>query len=140
MIDAGLSDDDLVIDVGAGWTEFDCFLRELGWRGRYFPVDGSLDGTDLEHWSPPRQAEFIVAIEVLEHLINPWTMLNRLFQNCTKLAAITTPNPATTDVLRMDPTHKTPIREHQLRGMCFDVEVRSFYGQPDDSLLAWRKR
>lgn len=139
MIDAGLCDGDMVIDVGAGWTEFDVYLRDLGWRGRYFPVDGSLDGTDLEVWFPPREAEFIVAIELLEHLQWPGRLAQAMTDKATKLVAITTPNPETTDVLGMDATHQTEIWPFMMEAWGFKHEVRSFYGQRDDSLLAWRE-
>lgn len=138
MIDAGLCDDDMVIDIGAGWTEFDVYLRELGWRGRYFPVDGGLDGTDLEKWHPPREAEFMVAIELIEHLENPRRMLQEMEQYATKLCAITTPNPKTTDVLGMDPTHKSFVYDTEMRIWKWETEIRSFYGQDGDSILSWR--
>src|ERR1700751_3778570 len=69
MVSKNLNDGDTVYDIGAGWTEFDYTLRhDYNWKGRYIPVDAGIDGTDLEHWIPPRQAEFAVALEVIEHL------------------------------------------------------------------------
>ena len=41
-----LDDSHTVVDVGAGWTELDFFLRaEANWRGRYIPVDGGIATT-----------------------------------------------------------------------------------------------
>lgn len=140
LIEAGLNNDDLIIDVGAGWTEFDyCLRAEYGWRGRYLPVDGQFDGTDLNLWTPPREASFIVAIELLEHLFNPMRMMLAMRAHASKLIVATTPNPATTDVLGMDPTHVTPLPEKFFKVMGWQTRVESFYGQVDDSILAWRK-
>lgn len=140
LIAAGLTNEDTVVDVGAGWTEFDYCLRVEGdSRCRYVPVDGCIDGTDLQLWAPPREAEFFVCLEILEHINSPHILVGDMQQRCSKAIVVSTPNPETTDVLGMDPTHKTPISTDDLRGWGFDVEARSFYGQPDDSLFAvWR--
>ena len=49
----GLRDTDTVADLGAGWTEFGHRLSERGFRGRYIPYDGAIDGKDLTYWQPP---------------------------------------------------------------------------------------
>jgi hypothetical protein len=132
----GLADHHTVIDVGAGWTELDVCLRvDGGWRGRYIPVDGCVDGTDLEVWTPWRDADFFVALELLEHLEDPERLARELQRATTSALIVSTPNPATTDVLGMDSTHVTPIRAEELAGWGFDVRERSFYGQPADSLF-----
>src|ERR1041385_2475220 len=64
----GLNDSHTIIDIGAGDGEFGKYLRNCGFKGKYIPVDGMLDGTDLNYWTPSQQAEFFVAIEVIEHL------------------------------------------------------------------------
>lgn len=147
LYDAGLTDEHTVVDVGAGWTEFDHRLRAShptipngyhdGWRGRYIPVDACIDGTDLDRWNPPREAEFFVALEVVEHLIQPWRLLCALKRHATKGVVISTPNPETTNVLGMDSTHRTAVPAYSLEAFGFHVETRSFYGKPDDSLFAW---
>lgn len=143
----GLDNDDIIVDLGAGWCEFDHRLRtHWDWRGRYVPIDGSIDGTDLETWFPERrhQAAFYTAIEVLEHMEDPLRLLAAMERAATKGVVLTTPNPRTTDVLGMDPTHKTPISSDTLCkwgyarvGNCGWQEA-SFYGQPADSLIAWK--
>lgn len=141
MLNMGLDDNSLVVDVGAGWTELDAFLRtEFGWRGRYWPVDGMFDGTDLNHWVPPRPADFFVALEVLEHLHYPQRLLGQLRFYATKGVIVSVPNPRTTDVLGMDPTHVSVITEQQLRQNGFRVDERSFYGSPNDSLFGVYRR
>lgn len=132
----GLSHESTVVDVGAGWTEFDYTLRaEGGYRCRYWPVDGCFDGTNLEHWWPPRDADFFVALEIIEHLKDPEDFLRALCARAQKGVIVSTPNPATTDVLGMDATHITPVWEHELIRMDFNVRAESFYGQPIDSLF-----
>jgi hypothetical protein len=132
----GLDDGSTVVDVGAGWTELDACLRvDGGWRGRYIPVDGCIDGTDLEQWEPPREAEFFVALELLEHLDRPVRLVQAMQQHARRGIVVSTPNPYTTDVLGMDPTHRTPIFPATLEELGFMVGAMSFYGQPSDSLL-----
>lgn len=146
MIANGLDDSMTVVDVGAGMTEFDYCLRvEYGWRGRYIPVDGGIDGTDLNCWSPPRDAHFFVALELIEHL-NEWpSLLMRMQDRATVGIALSTPNPFTTDVLGMDPTHVTAVYPAELRRFGFKVSEEMFYGGVFsdgelDSLFAhWRK-
>ncbi|MGH8886948.1 MAG: hypothetical protein ACRDYX_17625 [Egibacteraceae bacterium] len=42
----GLTNTDALVDVAAGRTELDyCLRQELGWRGRYIPIDSGIDGT-----------------------------------------------------------------------------------------------
>lgn len=140
---AGLHDCHTLMDVGAGWTEFDYALRTYAnSRCRYIPVDGGIDGTNLETWIPPRQADWFVALEIIEHLENPWRLLDELEESCIRGGGIviSTPNPDTTDVLGMDRTHKTPIKAQELAMRGYDVFHTSFYGKEEDSLFAtWRK-
>lgn len=146
MVSQGLDDSMTVVDVGAGMTEFDfCLRAEYGWRGRYIPVDGGIDGTDLNTWVPPRDAHFFVAMELVEHL-NEWrTLLSRMQARATKGVVLSTPNPFTTDVLGMDPTHVTEVYPVELEGMGYTVTEETFYGgvfsggKPDSLLATWRK-
>lgn len=134
-------DDWTVVDVGAGWTELDYYLRRVrGWRGRYIPVDACIDGVDLNMWAPPREAEWFVALEVLEHLSCPYKLIWRMQVQAIKGVVVSTPNPDTTDVLGMDSTHKCSIPRTALEQLGFTVEERSFYGKPRDSLFGvWRR-
>lgn len=132
-----LGDDDLIVDVGAGWCEFDHYLRtSLGWRGRYLPVDGSIDGTDLEDWQPEFNAAFFVALEVLEHLERPYELAFQMQRLCTKGVVLTTPNPATVDVLAMDKTHRTPISLQDFQAWGYHAHIDSLFGKPADSIIA----
>lgn len=136
MLRMGLSDTDTVYDVGAGMTEFDYCLRTEGdFRGRYIPIDGGIDGINLEEWKPPRVADFFVALELLEHLENPSELVYQMKIRCNKAIIISTPNPMTTDVLGMDRTHKTPITTAWLDYWGFSWRVASFYGKEADSLF-----
>jgi hypothetical protein len=129
MLDNGLTDDMTVIDVGAGWTEFDYTLRvEFNWRGRYIPIDGGVDGTDLNTWIPFREAHFFVALEILEHLHDPLRLLEAMKLNAVKGVAISTPNPETTDVLAMDQTHVIEVGRDMLESAGLTVEDCLFYG------------
>jgi hypothetical protein len=137
MVALGLGDDDTVMDVGAGWTELDYCLRVDGrWRGRYVPIDAGHDGTDLEDWQPPRFADFIVALELIEHVMKPSALIGRLQSKAQVGVILSTPNPDTTDVLGMDATHKSIVGRSRLEAHGFVVESRSFYGEPYDSLFA----
>lgn len=146
LVSQGLTDSDTVVDIGAGWTEFDyCLRKEYDWKGRYIPVDGGIDGTDLEQWVPSRKAEFFVGLEIIEHL-HEWRSCLAEWQNAaTKGVALSTPNPRTTDVIGMDPTHVVEIHPKDLRSFGFDVEERTFYGgvfsngEPDSLFATWRK-
>lgn len=135
----GLDDRHTVVDVAAGWTELDfCLRTELRWRGCYIPVDGAIDGIELEDWVPSQPAEWFVALEILEHLRDPERLARALLAVATKGVVISTPNPAKVDVLIMDPTHVTPIGQDQLAGWGFEVEPCSLYGVVDhDGLVAW---
>jgi hypothetical protein len=130
-----------VCDVGAGWTELGRRFFERGFRGRYWPIDGGLDGADLNYWSPPRPVNWFVCLELVEHLRDPIRLIRAMQMAATDGVVISTPNPRTTDVLGMDATHVTPVSAEDLRFLAFSVSERSFYGQPDDSLFAvWRRR
>lgn len=126
-----------LVDVGAGATELARYLyAERGWRGRYYPVDACFDGVDLDEWSPARTADWFVALELIEHLSRPLRLLAAMKRRAVCGVVVSTPNPETTDVLGMDPTHRTPVTRGQLEALGFGVEVRSFYGQEGDSLYA----
>jgi hypothetical protein len=139
----GLNDGHTIMDVGAGWTELDHTLRVDGdWRGRYVPVDAGHDGADIDarFWQPPRPADFVVALELIEHMRYPAHLMSKLKAYAKRAVIVSTPNPATTDVLGMDATHRSIITTDCLGRWGFDVQEQSFYGQPADSLFGvWRR-
>ena len=129
LIDLGLNDSSTVYDIGAGWTELDITLRVEGeWKGRYIPIDLGLDTThDLERWTPPRPADYAVALEVLEHLADPWRLIAELQDTVTAIV-VSVPNPRTVDVLAIDDTHQTVITAADLAARGFTVREELFYG------------
>jgi len=128
MFAHGLDDSMTIVDVGAGMTEFDyCLRAEFNWRGRYIPVDGGIDGTDIRTWSP-RSAHWFVALEILEHLENWLDVVNRMKGAATKGIVMSTPDPRACDVLAMDPTHVTALDYMDLEARQFDVSYHLFYG------------
>lgn len=133
----GLNDRDTVVDVGAGWTELDICLRlEHGWRGRYVPVDGWIDGVDLETWEPDHSREWFVALELLEHLAHPRRLVEAMKAKATKGVVITTPNPDVVDVLAMDSTHVTVLDRTLLESWGLYTTVHNFYGRHEDGIAA----
>lgn len=146
MIDNGLQDGMTIFDVGAGMTEFArCLFMEYRWNGRYIPIDGGIDGTDINEWKPPREAHWFVALELLEHLWNWGGLIGDMKFAATKGIVVSTPNPRTTDVLGMDPTHVTEISQSMLERAGFEVTEETFYGgiwskgQPDSLFGVWTR-
>ncbi len=146
MLRNGLDSSMTIVDVGAGMTEFDyCLRAEYDWRGRYIPVDGGIDGTNLNLWTPPRETHWFVALEILEHLWNWREVLENMQTKASQGIVISTPNPATTDVIAMDPTHVCEVFEADLGARGFDVTAEMFYGgvfsdgKPDSLFGIWRK-
>lgn len=147
MVRNGLDDSMTVVDVGAGMTELDyCLRTEYDFRGRYIPVDGGIDGTDLNVWVPPREVHFFVALEILEHLRDPMRLASACLDKAIRGMVISTPNPATTDVIGMDPTHVSEVHMSDLVRTGFHVTERTFYGgtfsngAPDSLLATWTER
>lgn len=145
MQEFGLSHNHTVYDIGAGWTELDAVLRvDGGWRGRYIPVDFGTDGTNLEQWVPPRGVDFAVGLEIIEHLYEPWRLVSALM-NAAPVVIISVPNPETTDVLGMDPDHKSVITREALEERGFVVSTHTFYGgvysdgKPDALMGIWHR-
>jgi hypothetical protein len=148
MFANGLDDSMTVFDIGAGMTEFDYTLRaEYGWRGRYIPIDGGIGGEahDLNEWVPPRDGHWFVALEILEHLTQ-WNRLVFEMQNAaTRGIVVSTPNPRTTDVIAMDPTHVVEIHPKNLEYLGFEVSEETFYGgvfskgEPDSLFGLWTR-
>lgn len=132
-----LSNEHTLFDLGAGHCQFDYFLRtERDWRGVYVPVDGAIDGTDLQTWRPRVQPDAYVLMEVLEHLNAPLVLLDRLKPR--RGVIITVPNPAKVDVLGCDSDHRSIITRKDLESRGFRVRAHSFFGKQYDTLVAWR--
>jgi hypothetical protein len=98
-----------------------------------------IDGTDLETFVP-LPAEFIVSIEVLEHLHNHDRLLADMLTASLSGCVITTPNCHAVDVIKCDPTHVSVISPENLLMRGMTVQTASWFGKPHDSLLAWRAR
>ena len=132
----GVADGDLVYDLGAGMCEFGRYIySQRNWTGRYVPVDGAIDGTNLEAYRLPTEPHIAVAIEVVEHLHTWRSFLDQLQGYTTRGAVITTPNPEAVDVRGMDRTHVSPIERHQLLIRGWRVKTVSLFGTPDDTLI-----
>ena len=143
---SGLTHDMTIVDVGAGMTELDyCLRAEYGWRGRYIPVDGGIDGVNLNYWTPPRDAHFFVALEIIEHLSNWRALIERMQRKALIGVVMSTPNPRTTDVIGMDPTHMVEVYSKDLEPYAFKVSEETFYGgvfsdgAPDALFVTWRR-
>lgn len=146
MFARGLDDSMTIFDVGAGMTEFDyCLRKEYDWRGRYIPIDGGIDGTDLNAWIPPREGHWFVALELLEHLWNWRGTVQWMQMKASQGVIVSTPNPRTTDVIGMDPTHVVEVHSKDLEFFDFKVTEETFYGgvfsngQPDSLFGVWTR-
>ncbi|AZM48764.1 hypothetical protein DMB38_25970 [Streptomyces sp. WAC 06738] len=137
---SGLNNEDTLMDLGAGGTELDyCLRREHDWRGRYVPVDGWIDGTDLETWTPARPPAWFAALEIVEHLQDPQRLIE-VMKRAGRGFVLTTPNPAVVDVLAMDSDHVHAVTRTQLQAWGLHTSVHTFYGTPDDGLCGlWTK-
>lgn len=140
LLSHGMTNEHTLVDVGAGWTEFDFHLRtDHGWLGRYLPIDGGLDATDLNVWTPAHAYDYMVATEVVEHVYDPHRLLDVMVAATRGLVVITTPNPAAVDVLACDPTHVSEVHGAHLRARGWHVQATSMFGKPGDTLFAWRQ-
>ncbi len=72
----------------------------------------------------------------MEHLRHPLRLLRLSIQLATRGVVVSVPNPDTTDVLGMDPTHKSVITAGMLEACGMTVEAVSCYGNPNDTLFA----
>jgi len=127
------------MDVGAGECQFFQHLTERGWHGVYRPIDAVIDGTDLEGWAPSFDVHWIVCIETVEHLRFPWRLIDVMIRRAHHGVILTTPNAESVDVIACDPTHVSIVHAGDLTRAGFTVERHSWFGVPEDSLLAWRR-
>lgn len=135
----GLRLGDTIVDIGAGMCEFDHYLRTTErWSGIYQPIDGVVDGTNLEMWRPKCHAHFFTCIETIEHLNDPDRMLRIMERFATKGAVLTTPNAQVVDVLGMDETHLHAFVYHDFFDRGWEVTEQNLFGSEGDTLVAWR--
>lgn len=140
----GLQSGDLIVDVGAGMCDFDRYIRSVrGFDGRYLPIDGAIQGFDLNTWRPSLRADFYICLETLEHLTDPLLLAWKLRMHSSKGTVITTPN---TDALgdetvrSLDATHCTPLRASQLHAVGYTTEICDLFphmGIPDCSIIGY---
>jgi hypothetical protein len=109
-----------------------------GRRGRYIPVDGAIDGVNLEFWTPARPVDWMVGIEIIEHMEDPERLVRAMVRGARKGVILTTPNPDVVDVLGCDRTHKTAVSTSDLLAWGFSSVPMPLFGKAGDTLLAWR--
>lgn len=132
----GLKTGDSITDVGGADGEFGKYLAEQNAGIKYKVVDGMLDGTDLNNWTPQEKADFMVSIEVIEHLKVPRNFLQVLDKYSNKGAVLTTPNPHVVDVRSMDVTHISPTYPVDFYSQGYSVYPAMLFFENGDSLLA----
>lgn len=140
LVRMGFARGDSVLDLGAGRQDFKRFLREQGWYGLYVPIDGAIDGTDLNTWSPSEMADFVVAIEVAEHLLDPYRFLAKATRAARRGCVMTTPNPEVVDVIACDPTHVSVVDPQHPYLREWVLSRHNLFGLEGDTLVAryWR--
>lgn len=137
----GLTNEDRIVDVGAGTRDFGRRLHDRGFYGYYLPVDGCIDGVDLDHWVPTAGlADFYICVEVLEHLRNPFRLMRLMEDTVRKGVVVTTPNSATVDTLGIDPTHRVALWQAHFHQIGWKTELRSFFAKDEDTILAWCRK
>lgn len=131
LLRLGLRDGDLLLDVGAGTCDLDRYLRtEVGWNGRYVPIDGNVDGTDLAAWHPGlMDYDFVVSTETVEHVSDPLRLVYALLDAARYGLVITTPNADVQDVRESDPTHYDGLGPAAFEERGFDVRLIDFNGR-----------
>lgn len=135
----GMRYEDTIMDVGAGRMEFGRRLREKGHTGMYVPVDGSIDGCDLNTWHVPTTVHWIVSIETIEHVHDPKRLMRVMQHGSLFGMVVTTPNAAVVDVMAMDPTHLVPLTTIELKAWGYDAYALSlFLDGPEDTIIAHR--
>lgn len=129
----GLADGDVLMDVGAGTCALGQYLRERGWRGLYVPVDAAVDGVDLAAWTPPAKVDWVVCLEVVEHLQAPLCFIDALGSAARKGLIVSTPNPAVVNVAALDSTHVSEVSVEEFAAL--GMEYRVVWG--GETILAW---
>lgn len=140
---AGLVDDDLIVDVGAGCCDLDHWLRTgMGWRGRYLPVDGAVQGIDLNAgWLPDVPADWYVSTETVEHVYEADRLIAAMQGLASKGVVISTPNADSHDVRLTDPTHVRPVYPGEMLSWGFrvtPVNLNPGRGEGDTMICVWK--
>lgn len=131
----GLESGDSIIDVGGVDGEFGRYLTEQGVNVDYKIVDGMIDGTDLNDWIPKETPDFMVSIEVIEHLKAPQSFLEVLDNYSKKGVVLTTPNPIVVDVKAMDKTHISEVYPSDFLQKGYKVYPAILFFEEGDSLI-----
>lgn len=131
----GLKEGDSIVDVGGADGEFGKYLSENFSDINYKVVDGMIDGTDLNKWEPSEAADFMVSIEVIEHLKTPRNFLQTLDRYSRKGVVLTTPNPHVTDVKAMDATHISEVFPVDFYSEGYKVFPAILFFENGDSLI-----
>ena len=129
-----------LVDIGAGTRDFHAYLlqnKDVFGAIDYTPIDGSIDGTDLNFWIPQQYYHFYVAIEILEHLRDPMRLVAFMEHYATKGVIVTTPNSAVVSTLEIDPTHQTALFAESFEERGWQTEIVSLFCKPEDTILAW---
>lgn len=145
LLAMGLQDGDLIVDVGAGPCDFDRYLRQdARWNGRYWPIDGAVQGVDFERvapagYLPTGSVDWIVAIETIEHVPAAMMIVPHLLGRASSGVVVSTPNGEILDVASLDPTHVDSYDTARLVALGLEVEGVTF--SPDraqpDTLIGW---
>lgn len=133
----GFHHGDLIVDVGAGMCDFARYMYQEGYFMRYLPIDGSIDGTDIET-DPFASGDWMVCIETVEHMNKPFDLLRMLAARAKYGVVVTTPNPARTDVLALDSDHKCAISMDDFIGLGYLPNTESIHYEEDTILATYQ--
>lgn len=131
---------DRILDLGAAFGDLGWYLHEQGWRGVYVPVDMTIDGTNLEDYEIPDGFNFIVAEQVIEHVLEWEKLLDKIeAKNCG--VVIVTPNKLEVgehdkEGLPHQMAHVSLLTPDDLEQRGYKVYTCSLTGRVDDTIVA----
>jgi len=138
--DLQLIDGDRILDLGAAFADLGRYLYKEGWEGVYVPVDMTIDGTDLEDYEVPDGFNFIVAEQVIEHVLEWEKLLDKIeAKNCG--VVIITPNKLAVgehdkEDLPHQMAHVSLLTPDDLEQRGYKVSTCSLAGRVDDTIVA----
>ena len=140
LLQMGFMTGDLVVDVGAGMCDFARYMyRTENQQFRYLPLDGSIDGRDIEKMREEFPfGDWMVCIETVEHMHDPYGLLDVMKARANKGVAVTTPNPRVTDVLALDSDHKHAISIEEFIGIGYLPEPITIHYEQDTLLATYQ--